>query len=424
MFIYSFPGAPTTTSWDFGNSHNVDVSDPGSTTYAYPDIGVFVLTANISNPVSYKFNTTTVCVMERIKDLTIVTPGAAVVEKTSDLQCINLTVTSGSNYTCEYVLRHESGSVSTFALDELTLHYAFDQHGDYSITVNCSNFINWMSVTKNVRAVEPITGVALTPAGAKLNVDFRLQLSWETGTDVNLNYFTYDGNSLGLVIDSINRMAESALMNESITRVILVTYELENALNKVTEPAGVFSIETPITNAWLNCDFTNRVPMAESSLAVIPVGSSVSCSATMTNGTSVEIIGQWGDGPDSVQSASYGEPWNTSLPSFTLPVTHNYNVQGTHAMKFLVRNGFNELSVTYTVMVMKDVTGLSLQTLEDTKWFDPPAILDFYIVGFSPLSLPNNVTLEIQWGEGNTDIIVDIDLLQNLTHTYQDKDGK
>ncbi|KAL4239265.1 hypothetical protein ACF0H5_000082 [Mactra antiquata] len=415
-------GYPTTTLWDFGNGFQHSQVSPGLYQYAYPAIGTYNLTANISNAASFKFNFTTVCVQEKINDFSLLTSGGVEVNV---LETINITMSSGTNFSCDFKITDSNGVVDQYTVSEsLSIPYTFPVASLYTIAVNCSNNINHVSDVKTVTAVERITNPALTPQGAIVNSYFKFVLTWATGSGVQINHFTVDGVAIVMEIDHVNKIAKSKnSYQRTTTGAIAVTYEISNSLSTITEPSGIFVIEVAITNADIVCQFPSRLnPVNSDNLVVLPMGGSTYCTATMTDGSSVQVMGDWGDGLPTIYAGTSGEPWSTTSGSIPFPVDHTYGVPGTFDMTFSVSNNYSGISEAWTVMVMQGVTGISLHAYNDTVRFDPPAVMMFYFDNI-PNPLPNNVYLEVHWGDGTTDTMENIDLTANLTHYYQDEDG-
>lgn len=389
--------------------------------FAYPAIGTYNLTVNISNAVSFKFNFTTIIVQEPITGLTINTPSTYLVVGVATN--IDVTLATGSDFTCVFDFVYEVGqeSITKTWVDGLNFDHTFNTAGPVELAVNCSNNLGSAVTSASYLAVEPLVNVALTPPGARVNQYFNLLLSWDSGTEVTVNSCTYDGQPVTMILDNNLRQAVSEnMLMETVTGTHLVSYDISNPISSVSEPAVNFGIEVEITNPFINCTFLNQ-PTVISNTYFIPINTGVMCEVDMDSGTSVVLTVDFGDGNTSVLAATATEPWSSAKTWFSMPVTHTYTATGYFQLKVTISNAFNSVDKTYPVGVMVRVDNTVMDPVQAVR-FGPPAIVNFTfsITG----SVPNDVRCTIEWGDGNYDIYEQCDVTDILTHEYLDRDGK
>ncbi|WAQ97034.1 PK1L2-like protein, partial [Mya arenaria] len=422
--IKPYTGDPANVFIDWGDSTNKSVTSAISVTKIYLEIGNYNVFLNISNYLSYKENVTQFCVEERITNVALNLSSGVEVDVATVLE---LSMASGSNYTCDYEFIYSDSTSDVFTrsyLDGDIFSHTFPVWGTVDITVVCQNTINAATYTHQLTAVERISGDAITPPGALMNVPFTITLTWATGSHVSVS-LSYDGIAQTMTVDAANKQATSELKTEDVLGAHTIIYTISNPLDP--NPALVtvtFAIEVKITSPDIHCTFSNLIKMIGST-AVIPINTDITCDVTMSYGTSVTLEIDYGySGATYNQSNAPGVPWTNSILQASLPQVHNFTKHQYCNVYVHIYNNFNEYEEWFPVWVMVPVDGVTLQPypVDNPKRFDPPAIVNFFFT-IPGLLIPNEVTCEVTWGDGNKDIYFPCDLTNNLTHTYLDSDG-
>lgn len=417
LLCFGLPGDPTTLYWDFGNGDTTTTYSTTLVSYTYTVTGSYNMSVNITNAKSHKYNTTTVCVEERITGLTLTTPSNIVEIGVSTN--VNIGMTTGSDFNCDLSFSYADSTVFTDTTSTNVYAHNFPKNGNVTIYTNCSNNINWMDGSLVVQAMERITGDGLTPPGGTANEPFSITLSWVTGTEVQVQLW-YDNVEETMTIDEANKQATSPLKTESVTGLHNVTYIISNALDPSPAPVSVvFAIEVAIANAVVTCNFLPAPKYVNTNQAVINQGSNVSCTVSMDAGTSVVVDFKYGDGGDQQFSVGLGVPWSANTIPF--PISHTFTTPGFFAFEVELSNGFNSTSQAFPVWVMVGVDGVQLNP-QPPETFYPPAtvIFDFTLPPGDP---PNDVTCYIEWGDGNNDEYYPCNITGTYTHEYMDRDG-
>lgn len=419
---YFHTGSPATLEWNFDSDINIE-DDTVSTVYTYTSHGTYNLTVNITNGISYKFNHTLLCVEERITGLTLNTLVSAV--EVNAATYIDVSMTAGTNYTCVFQLTTVAGttSVSKTDTDSLQFNHVFEEAGDITISISCSNSISTVSISSDGRAVERLTNVAMAPPGAVVEQDFQLLLAWETGTDVTLSSFTYDAIDVAMTInETLKEALSNYVINEDTTGLHIISYTISNAINSISVPNTSFAIEIEITNPVINCMFVNpSTAIGDSTDSVISVDTGVECTVDMDAGTGVVITVDFDDGTsNNVQTAASGETWELAKAGFTLPITHTFTTSGYFKMSLMLSNGYNSVVEHYPVWVMIGVQDVNMVCPIPTVRFDPPATLNF---NFAYNDVPNAVNCYFDWGDDTYDEYDPCDITAAYEHIYRDQDG-
>jgi hypothetical protein len=408
-------------AWDFGNGQQsgTDLDTPTNT---YLTTGSYNISVNISNAVSFKFNYTTITVEETITGLVVNSPGSII--EVDAVTTIDVGMTSGSDYVCDFEFSYDDGSTISLQrteLEGLIFDHTFTVAGSLTLNVNCSNHLGSEQASVTSQAVEPLTTVALTPPGAKAGDEFYFLLTWVKGTDVTLLTFKYDGVDIPMVVNNTLRHARSVdPRTEMVTGSHTIEYQLQNPLGSVSVPSTDFVIEIEMSNVVVDCFFPNESQAVSSEYIIIPLGTDVRVTVGMDAGTSVAIDIDFGDSNTVSQSASTGMPWATAEPTFGFPIVHTFSVAGYYQIEVKVGNSFSTVINTYTTAVMVGVDNTEINSVVPVR-FEPPAVLNFTFT--VPPPIPNDVSCYIEWGDGNYDNYYPCDLTATFPHTYLDADG-
>jgi len=421
-------GDPANISVDWGDNDTTLVFSTTKLIKNYALAGPYNVRINISNPFSWQANMTTLCVQDLVFDVALnVTTGVEV----GVSNAIQLSMTTGSHYTCVITITNED---STFAivtrthLDPDVFFYTFSFSGTIQITMTCSNDISTETWTNTVNATERISGVALTPPGAQQNKEFQIVLTWITGSDVALQLW-YDGVEQTMEIDAATRTARSGFRIETAMDTHNITYFISNTLDPTPPLVSVlFGIVVKITSPNIICTlggFIKNVVYQGQQVAVVPLGSVISCDVTMTYGTGVTLEIDWGYfGAYETASNDLTVAWDGSPLQATFPRSHVFLQQQFGIVKVKVSNSFNSYKKEFPVWVMVPPTGITLMPnpTDNPKIFAPPA--DVWFNFTVPTPLPNEITCVIGWGDGNTDTIFPCDIQSPILHKYYDRVGE
>jgi len=427
LCIYS--GDPANINVDWGDNDTTSIFSTTTLIKNYALPGPFSVSINISNPLSWQSNTTTLCVQDLITGVALnITTGVEV----SVSNALELSMISGSHYTCVITITNQDNTVETVNITHLesnVFSHTFSVWGRVYITMTCSNDISTDTWTNTVIATERITGVALSPPGAQQNKEFQIVLTWVTGSDVTLQLW-YDGVEQTMTIDAATRTAKSGFRTETSLDTHNITYLISNPLDPTPPLVSVlFGIVVKITSPDIFCNFgtlIKKVVYREQEVAVVPLSSDITCDVTMTYGTGVTLDIDWGYfGANFTASNDLPIPWDGSdLQRIILPITHTFLQQQFCIVKVRVSNPFNSYEEEFPVWVMVPPTGITLtpNPPDNPKIFAPPA--DVWFNFTVPTPLPNEITCVIDWGDGNIDTIFPCDIETPILHQYYDRDGE
>ena len=300
-----------------------------------------------------------------------------------------------------------------------TIDKTFSIPGTVNINATCWNLINTYSSVTSIDAVERISGIALSPPGAMVNTNFLIFMTLTSGSNFQVN-LTYDGQIIPMTTFNNRSAISTAQQQEAETGPHTVWVTVSNDINNVTENF-TFIIEVAITNAVVVCIFSNEIVVTPSvEYTVIPLGETVSCSVSMTDGTSVEMLIDWGDGSTNfTHSVGQSLPWSTNPP--VMPIYHTYSSPIFCDLNVTLSNAFNIAVRNFPVMVMIGVDNVELNEVSPIA-FTPPARVNFtwsVTSGFIPIG----VTCNMSYGDGFTETISDCDLEAVLPYTYWNSPG-
>ena len=418
----SFSGSSVSVLWTFGDTQTTEVTS-GSLTqvqHQYNLASTYNVSVNISNSLSFKYNMTTVCVQQRITDLAYdipqISPG--IVEMNIFITT-TITMSAGTDYTCQITFNLADGTTVVTSLTELTgLNYIIEVivPGIFTVTTYCVNSINDATYTQSLKAVEPITGVGLAPAGALVGFEFQVIVEWATGSGVSLSV-TYDSEPQVMTVYDSDRRALSATKPADVasTHTVQITISNEISTQSVTEQ---FDIEEQTSGVVIDCTYQSQLSTSQtSSYVVIGVGSYVTCSATVTSGTNVEFIVNWNDGTTPIYTDSI-----TTASSWSVNEQNTFNSPQICNISVTVQNSLSEVTKYFPILVTVGVDGIFLNNVSFVI-FTPPAEVTFTWNTAGASHIPIGVTCEMYWGDNNNNIISDCDLTQALQHTYYDEAG-
>ncbi|KAL3876324.1 hypothetical protein ACJMK2_034186 [Sinanodonta woodiana] len=385
-------GTNVSVQWDFGNGFVISTMNAVQP-YAYTLKGVYNLTVNASNMFSSKANNTFITVQDRIINCQI-TPFSAIAVKGETTNII-FSLTSGSNYTVYWSFSDGSPSIQSVELvlpSGQNASFVFNVLGLVTVNANCSNDINWVSAPPiQLNVMERITGLQLQTYGAIKNVTFMINVTWITGTSVNVT-ISFDGVNQIVTLDPTLKKAMSPPMIITSLGVHTVTVTANNPVGPLQTLTTPFVIESEIISPSVVTTLPPNHTLLKHPL--IATSSAVSFTVNAAEGTSIKVNLDYRDGTVDSFDAGIGVAWTT-------PTTFNhvFNTAGFFNINITLWNAFNKFTYFFPVTVMTPVRNLSIFS-NSPRFFIPPGVITFTFAIDPGVAEPSSATLDFDYGDG------------------------
>ncbi len=295
-----------TYQWNFGNGFTRMVKQA---VYSYATAGTYRLTLTVTNSIgSSSFSQTVVVTENAISGLTIQQEGAPICGQVITLSAKAAT---GSNITYQWSWG-EAGE---------TITHTFKMAGDSIVWLTATNGLSTQTVSDTIHVKdEPIVGLIMNSSSATVGQPMLFTATTTTGTNIRYLWDFGDGFT-------------STLQNPAHTYINEGTYyvvvQANNGYNAQTASAMVTATANIIQGLQLTVSLNQGA------------GTPIIFSATVTGGTVVTYLWDFGDGQTAVTL--------TPMVTHTYIVTKDYNVQVT------AQNDWSVKVATNTVSIQADV---------------------------------------------------------------------
>ncbi|XP_060063521.1 uncharacterized protein LOC132543982 [Ylistrum balloti] len=366
--------------------------------------GTFSVSVIIENIRSRKENATTVIAQEQIQHLAL-TQTSCVVD---ELCCIKLSMSQGSDYTCQWTVQGEfmqaSERKSLFHTEQTTYDnippnacynymFEFEDLNQYTVSVSCTNGLGSESSFTKIIARERIQNVNFEQTGALVGQSFYLAFTWGSGS-TDLTYsLTFNNTQPSLVKDSFANRVRTVVTYPGETdtsKVYPVVLVMTNDVSQLTINFN-FGIETQIINPSVTPDFT----LNQDGVVVKSKGESVSFSVTMDSGTNPNVHIDFGD-----SSANVTMPTTSTWSGTPFVGSHTYTTLGDFTVTVRVYNTYNMFVFTYRVLVVKRVENLAVNVNAPQILFNPAVFAEFTFIQTVIEDAPNMGTVVMDDGSG------------------------
>ena len=359
------------------------------------------------NPMSSKTGTLTIFVEEKIEGLALIGQYAVVNEVTS----IQLAMTSGSHYTCQWALDGVSLPSTTEVDTPPNSYYnrTFTNDGVYTLSTSCSNNINTEPASIQITAQRRVTGLELINTGALLNQPYKITFKWTDGSSPQF-LLEFQGVAKALTVNSFLLQAETT-----------DTFPAESSPTSYSLNITVFNLVSNaqiVTTFGIESEILNPSPTINDnpSLGYIPVakGDSLNFGVDATGGTNVQVT--WVHEDPTSTSTTVNDitvvTW-TVTQSFSI----TFNDLGYQNVTVTLQNSYSSNVYFYRILAIAPVENILINNIANTL-FLPPADI---IISFtqSPSTIPpNEATMVIDYGDGSSTQTFVFDLSQNYAYQY------
>ena len=350
--------------------------------HTFAKTGQYDINVTVYNPLSQKYNSSTIIVQESLNNLMLVSPSGGTFGKVHPFW-VNLS--SGSDYTC--VWNYDDGITVTTddiqtPISGANVTHLFAGESAYNVTVTCSNDVSSQTAYVQISFVSPIINMRLNKTGALVGTPFAITFRIDGGTDPSFN-LTYGGDPLVLTeYNNITMTGTFAERTEPVVGTKIVVLQGWNKISHETVTAN-FTIETPIINA--NCTLDGSECML--------VNESFTSSCTMDSGTSVQILWKYSDGEEDREERGTLVQWP---PGRIVSKTHAFKTSG--VVLVAVRNNYDEYYFSYNVKVYNNISGLTMISNSPVRFYPLEAVVCVSFTQQQGLP-PTDASIVFDWGD-------------------------
>ena len=382
-------GTNVEMSIDFGDG-SITTSRELSVQHAYSTYNVYNIIFSVYNNVS-RFNVSKeIQVHKPVNPLIGFNVTCLHTNLTKPTPCM-LNISIGTDFTCTWNWDDGLVEETSFGLLGNFTYHNYTTVGHYTISLNCSNRLNKTEAVTTAIVEEPIIGLEVDEKVAHpFASDFEVTFRTARGTDPIFNVtFTHlaSGSSFNVPVTTANKPPSGSAVISAAIMPDIGIYELKvTAVNYVTPPQTVYltiMIDVPIANAILI-----------RSHKFIEVYTTANFSCTMTAGSNVSLLWDFGDG-SPVKTQFY--QGNFSNEGVT--VYHDFQNKGIYIVTLSVNNSVSDFILHIPVYIQNPhYLVLTTNSPQDI----PPGIVSFFVSLEPSKEHPTNSSYTVDYGDGTT----------------------
>lgn len=391
--------------FDFGDG-SVSISKELSIQHSYAIYNFYNVSCSVYNNVSSVNVSTRIQVHKPVDPLIGFNVTCSHTNLTDLTPCM-LNISVGTDFTCTWDWGDGKVSVTVFEhLGNYTYH-SYTSVGHHVISLNCSNRLNKTTAVATAIVEEPIIGLTVVePVAKPFAKDFQLTWGAVTGTDPIFNVtitHKISGSSFNLTVTTIKQPPSGSALISADTILDIGIYELKlTAENYVTPLQTIYltvMVDVPINN-----------PVLTRSKTFVEVNTTANFTCTMTEGSNVSLLWDFGDG--SAVESQYNQG---HFPSEGTAAEHVFRREGVYTVTLLVNNSVSNFTLHIPIYIQNPHY---LVLITNSPQNIPPGTVIFTVTLEPGKEHPTSSNYAVHYGDGTAIADQTFSAPLELKHSY------